>query len=494
MKQSLHLRNSLLYLLIALGFGLRLFHLDRQSLWFDEIVITSLAKLPLRPGLEGLLQQGIQLTPFDHWIIKLWSVVGESDWLVRYPAVFFSLLGIPLMYQLGKSYFAHAVGLFAAALITINPFHIWYAQEARGYSLLTMSAMGAMIAFYDLLQNKSKSTAIRLSIFNILGFGTHYFMFLIPAVQFAFILLNFKKYYIHLRAWLLIHILSASILIPWFVLILTRRQFTAGIGWIPKPIPLDLLLTIWNLTIGYKEDVTFPLAISLLAIALSLILGFIGLKQFKPLNQLVLIWFFLPLITIWILSQSRTSFYVDRYFMVIMPALISLLSIGVTTVTNQMLKTGLGLALLLVTTYGLSQIYFNPTYFTKDNWREMARILRQEAQPGDGLVTCADGYRLALDYYDLGELFNAQAQAQEVYFAYPAETDFNTVLSKYRRLWVVVSNPRKPQHHLGYSYPPILNPTVLPAKEQSWLIQHPPKILKVSGITTYLYSLADTPP
>ena len=54
------------------------------------------------------------------------------------------------------------------------------------------------------------------------------------------------------------------------------------------------------------------------------------------------------------------------------------------TIANQKLKIGLGLVLLLATIYGLGQIYFNQTYFTRDDWRGMAHILAQEAQPGDG--------------------------------------------------------------------------------------------------------------
>lgn len=493
MKRPLHLQNPLLYLLIALGFGLRLFHLDRQSLWFDDIITVHLAKLPLVAGLDGLLSQGIQLTPQYHWITKAWLLVGDSEWLLRFPSLCFSLLAIPLMFQLGQCYFGRDVGLLSAAIITLNPYQIWYAQEVKVYSLLLVAAIGSMYAFVRLLQGGRKQSAIQLVIFNMLGFGSHYFMFLLPTVQFIFIVLHFKRYYAHLRTWLLINILSASILLPWFGYIFVRQHFTTGIGWIPAPILTDPLLTIWNFTIGYQEEFTPALIVSLFIVAFSLILGILKVKAFKPLNHLVLIWFFFPLSVVWLFSQGPTSFYVDRYFLVIVPALILLLALGVTTIANYKLKVGLGLTLLLATTYGLSQVYFNTTFFTRDDWRAMAQILRQEAQPGDGLVTCTDGYRLALDYYDLGQLFNTQVQAQEVYFAYPAKFDFNTVLSKYRRLWVVVSNPRKPQHHLGYSYPPIRNPTVLPAKEQSWLVQHPPRILKVSGITTYLYSLTDTP-
>jgi uncharacterized membrane protein len=130
--------------LILLGFTLRLFGLARQSLWFDEIIIISLAMLPPLAGLQGLLQQGIQPTPADHWVIKLWlALLGHTplptpttEWLARFPTGCWGMLIIPVMFQLGRQLFNRSVGWLAAALVAVNPFLIWYAQEARGYSLL----------------------------------------------------------------------------------------------------------------------------------------------------------------------------------------------------------------------------------------------------------------------------------------------------------------------------------------------------------------------
>ena len=473
--------------MIVLGFALRLLQLDQQSLWFDEIVIISIAKLPLLEGLDSLLQQGIQLTPLDHWVIKLWLTVGDTDWLVRFPALFFGVLAIPLTYVLGRCMLNHRVGLFAAALVTINPFYIWYSQEARGYSLLAVAATGAMISFHSLLNGRNGWNTTRYIIFNMLGFGTHYFMLLLPTVQFLFIILQFKVYYPYFRKWVFIHVVSGTILLSWFWFVVTRGQFTVGTGWIPNPDLLDPLLTLWNFMLGYREEITPLVIVSLAVLALVLLLGIIYARRFKPLNQLLLIWLFVPLILVWLFSQGQRSFYVDRYFLVITSALFLLLAIGVTELASQPARLTLTVALFLVTLTGLSQIYLNRTYFSKDDWRGAANLLAQQAQPGDGLVTCTDGYRLALDYYDLGKLFRTQKQAGERYYLYPANFDFNVALEKYDRVWVVAYNPRKPQHHLGFSYSPELDPARLPAEMQTWLARNPPETAAVAGITAFRY-------
>ncbi len=477
--------KTILYGLVGLGFLLRVFHLGNQSLWFDEIITVHLAQLPLLAGLDGLLGQGIQLTPFFHWVVKLWLFTGTSEWALRFPAVVFSVLAIPLMYRLGKLYFNVSVGLFAAAIIAVNPFQVWYAQEVRAYSLLTFSAIGVMTAFGLLLKKGTWRHLAALTLFNIIGINAHYFILLLTTVQFVFILAYFKKYFRLLRGWLLAQLLSIITLLPWFWYIFHRQHFATGIGWIPKPTIWDPLLTIWNFTIGYQERTTLTIILSLIIVAVTFVRGLIYAKRIKPFGLLTILWFFLPLMLVWILSQGHISFYVDRYFLVVSPALILLLAVGVTKIGHLKIKWGLGLALLLAMLYGTGQIFFNAAYFSKDDWRTMATKLRRAAQPGDGLVTCTDGYRLALDYYGLGTAFPTEKQ----YFLYPADFDFNKVFSSNKRLWVVSVNPRHPQHHLGYSYNPPLDQTKLSATTQKWLVDFPPKMTTVSGITAFLYTL-----
>jgi len=174
-----------LYPLIALGFALRLFRLNRQSLWFDDIIGVHLARLPIVAGLDGLLAQGIQLNPFYHWVIKIWVLIGnnESEWFLRFSGVCFSLVSIPLFYRLSQIYFDEKTSLLAVAIFTINPYQIWYAHEVRVYSSLTLAAIGAMFAFSRYLKHGKRSNLITLTGFHILGFHSHYFMFLLSTVQ-----------------------------------------------------------------------------------------------------------------------------------------------------------------------------------------------------------------------------------------------------------------------------------------------------------------------
>jgi len=473
----------ILYGLVGLGFLLRIFHLGNQSLWFDEIITVHLAQLPLLAGLDQLLNQGIQLTPLFHWIVKLWLFTGTSEWALRFPAVFFSVLTIPLMYRLGKIYFNVPVGLFAVAIFAVNPFQIWYAQEVRAYSLLTFSAIGVMAAFGLLIRKGTWRHFVMLTLFNVIGINAHYFILLLATVQLIFILMYFKKYFRLLRGWLLTQLLPVITLSPWFWYVFHRQHFATGIGWIPKPTIWDPLLTIWNFTIGYEERTSLIIILSLIIVAVTFVRGLIYAKRIKPFGLLTILWFFLPLTLVWVLSQGHLSFYIDRYFLVISPALVLLLAVGVTKIDYLKIRWGLGLALLLAMLYGTGQIFSNAAYFSKDDWRTMANRLSRVVHTDDGLVICADGGRLALNYYGFGAVYPPQNQ----YFLYPGNFDFNKRLSHEKPIWIISTNPRHPQHHIGYSYDKALDPTKLSSSMQKWFIEHPPKRVTVPGITAYLF-------
>ncbi|MEM7032574.1 MAG: glycosyltransferase family 39 protein, partial [Chloroflexota bacterium] len=333
-------QKHILLLSLLIGFALRIFQLDRQSLWFDDIITVHLARMPIIAGLDGLIGQGIQLTPLFHWMVKAWMILGDSEWVLRFLPVCISLMTIPLMFHLGRAYGSSSVGLLAAVIFAINPYQIWYAHELRIYSLLTFAAVGAMLTFQRMLKGAGAANTIAFIIFNALGFASHHFMFLLPTIQFIFFLRYFRRYYAHFRKWMLINIISGSVLLPWFGYIFYRGQFNFGIGWIPKPTLLDLPYTIWNFTLGYREDPPLLLTGAFTLILAILIWGFFSVRSLRPYHFLLRIWLIFPLIIVWLFSQGgSSSFYVDRYFLVVAPVVTLLIAFGIQSLPSPWLKT-----------------------------------------------------------------------------------------------------------------------------------------------------------
>ena len=88
--------------------------------------------------------------PLYYALVAGWTrLAGTGEWALRFPSVAFGLLMVALAYALGRRLFGPVAGWAAALLGALHPLWVYYAQEARMYTLLT--ALG-MLAGYALLR------------------------------------------------------------------------------------------------------------------------------------------------------------------------------------------------------------------------------------------------------------------------------------------------------------------------------------------------------
>ncbi len=126
--------------ILAVGLLARLIALD-TSLWGDEVE-TLVRYVRLSPG-EIVSTYHTQNQQFLYSLLAKAStaVFGESAWALRLPA---ALLGVGSLYALVS--LARAVGvvtegLWAAALLAVSYHHVWFSQNARGYTGLLLAAL-----------------------------------------------------------------------------------------------------------------------------------------------------------------------------------------------------------------------------------------------------------------------------------------------------------------------------------------------------------------
>ena len=139
----------LMPLIVLLGAALRLYNLTYHSLWFDEAVSIRWAQ----SGVSRILEVSMKLVddrlpPLYYLLLKWWGdVAGLSEFSVRFPSVVFGTLLIPVVYALGRRLFGRRTGALAALLTALNPFLIWYSQEARMYSLAVLLGTFGVLCF-----------------------------------------------------------------------------------------------------------------------------------------------------------------------------------------------------------------------------------------------------------------------------------------------------------------------------------------------------------
>ncbi len=147
-RRPLLLLSWLTLALTLFALALRAYHLDFQSLWSDE----GISLLRAQQSIPELLREmPVEHAPGYFVLLHGWiALVGESDYALRFPSLWASVLALPLLYRLGADLGSRRAGAAAAFLFSVNPFQVWYAQEARMYSWMLASALVATWAMWRL--------------------------------------------------------------------------------------------------------------------------------------------------------------------------------------------------------------------------------------------------------------------------------------------------------------------------------------------------------
>ena len=118
----------LLLALIARIIGLN------AGLWYDEIfTLTHYVRAPLGQVLSDFSSLN------NHMFYSLQAkaavpMLGESAWTLRLPAMLFGLASLAALWAIARGPSGRLPTLFALLLLAISYHHVWFSQNARGYT------------------------------------------------------------------------------------------------------------------------------------------------------------------------------------------------------------------------------------------------------------------------------------------------------------------------------------------------------------------------
>ena len=140
--------DAVLGLVIALGAAVRFVGIGAQSLWYDEVSTRVIVTTPIAHLFnEVRIREGTP--PLYYALAAVWTrVVGTDDAKLRSFSAIVGTLAIPVVYAVVRELgLTRRAARIAASLVAVNPFLVWYSQEARAYSLLVLCAALTMLAF-----------------------------------------------------------------------------------------------------------------------------------------------------------------------------------------------------------------------------------------------------------------------------------------------------------------------------------------------------------
>jgi mannosyltransferase len=360
--------------LIALAAALRLWRIGHQSYWLDEAFTARIARRDFGGMLDGV--RHTESTPPLYYVLAwVWErVFGWHEAGLRSLSALFGVATVPAAFLAARESFGERAGLVAAALFAVNPYFVWYSQEARAYALLVLLCTVSLVFFL-------RGALWRWAAVSALALLTHYFAALLVVPAAAWLLWRHRTRAAALAG--AVPVLVAAALLPLAIaqrnaghtLFISDISFGTRLVSLPKKVATGELGTptpVLGLVIGaallagallsLRRGGALLLGLAGANLVLALVLKLAGLDYFFPRN---LIEAFVPLLLAVAVGLAA-------------------LRLG-PLVAGGLVAAGIALAI---------QVGVNPAV-ERDDWRGAARALR----PGTAVVVSPEVGKTPLRLY-----------------------------------------------------------------------------------------------
>ncbi len=416
---------------VALGFLLRVWHIGSKGLWIDEAFSVWVGWQPVARGLDWLVRID-QHPPLYYLTLRLWMRMGDDPVTVRLLSASLSTVNIPVLYRLGQRLAGHSVGLLAAVILALSPFHVRFAQEARMYALLCLNASAAIWALACLLLDERSSSerigrqlwaaccswratghwprldAIRIDLawaayvfFTVAMLWTHNTgVLFVAAANGAALGLAWargrQRLCVRLAPnWAIAHAGILLLWSPWIRPFFVQSRAVYGEFWLPAPTWNTVVHAVRDLLVAYLPDRLEWAWVIWAGYGALLALGAWSLRPVRGHLWALLALVFIPVGGEWAVSLARPIFY-DRTLIWASIPLYVLLALGVQQLRY---RSYILSAMAMLVTVSLLSVREYDLRFQKEGWDKGAAYVAARAEQGDLILLHASWVQIPFDYY-----------------------------------------------------------------------------------------------
>ena len=234
----------------AVAAGIRFLALGVQGLDHDEAVT---AVGVMQPTFGGMISAVVDLerTPPLYYMLEwLWTRpldfgTGVVD--LRLLSAAFGTLTVPVAYLAARELSSRKAGVAAAALVALNPFCVWYSQEARSYALLILLVTLGLYLFARVLREPAHRRLWAWALVSVLALCTHYFAAFTVAPEAIWLLVAVKPRR-RLLAPLAFVAAAGGALLP----LALAQQSSGDTDWFSAT---PILTRVWQIPVHYATSV-----------------------------------------------------------------------------------------------------------------------------------------------------------------------------------------------------------------------------------------------
>lgn len=307
--------------------------------------------------------------PLYNLVEHFWfQIFGNGEVAVRSLSFIFFLLAAFFVYKIGEHFWDKKTGLLAGVLTLLNPFFFTYAFEGRMYSIMAFGVVGSM--YFFIKKNWPGHVVLTL-----VALYSHHFAIFAVFVQGLWFL---REFFFGKRALALPMFKSFAAIgllyLPWIIPLYNQTKMVAGGFWLGRPTLTDLKKLIYDyLAKGIPHSLD---SLALWTVWATLILRRWGKDVGK--TAFLILWFLVPILATWTLSQKFQPIFYNRYLLYTIPAAMLILASNLRKISYP------AIALLIAVFIVVDTAYF--THPTKQPFREVAAYVTETKQGDDYLI------------------------------------------------------------------------------------------------------------
>jgi 4-amino-4-deoxy-L-arabinose transferase-like glycosyltransferase len=449
----------ILLVIFLLGFGLRLYRLGEQNIWWDEGHAVWTARQSMGQVIDITARDvhpPLYLSLLHYWL--RWT--GESEFTVRYLSLSGGMLTVALTYVVARRLIGRRVALLATLLIATARFHIWWSQEARMYIWATF--FGLLSIYFFIRLRYAVTPMWGAYVFASLAtLYTLYLAVLILLLENLFVAITVWRKPRRRRFifnWCLSQLGILVLYTPWLYIALSRTRTDIA----KTSFPFRLVWQLYGavLTTGISTDLDrytwLLVAFGLLAIAgVALLItdrrqpqryGFAGWE----IGLLLLLPLILPPLVVYALSVPRGIYYSPkpeaRYLLLFAPLFYILLA-GAMANFWQKGRWGRGVTivatiLVLGTFVSVLPAHYVGRYL-RDDYQTAMYTLAAYARPDDAVLVVS-GDRYPVFWYHYNRRFSSREgpavyllpQHSTRFMRENVETELAPLAARHERIWL----------------------------------------------------------
>lgn len=462
------LQRTVLFGIVLLAWGLRLYRIDAQSFWYDEGVSAAMTQRDVG-AIVAAAAADIH-PPLYYLALRAWaSLAGTSELALRFVSAMAGLATVALLARLAARPFGPVAAAGAALLLALSPLHVLYGQEARMYSLVAALALASWLGFSMLLRSTDdqRTSGKRFGPWTLWlassvgALYTQYFAALVVLAQNLVAIacrfpLGWRNGRLQVRwlrrwwaPWLAGQAMVGLLYAPWLVRAQDSIRSWPAISEPLSPTELGRRLML-AFAFGPAAQEVATVWTGLVAALLALGTAHALWALFRHRRSEVLVGLgvlYGPLALFWLLTLQRPS-YNPKFLLLALPGFHLVLALGVSALMRALASHPLTrwaaglvtLALLAALSLPMAQAlhaYYTDPRYARDDYRGLVRWIEALSRPDDVIILNAPGQQEVFGHYYRGTAAVAPLPRQRPPDRSATEAELAALTNGRRAVWAV---------------------------------------------------------